>query len=111
MVKRRGVMCIELQEYALSCQDDVEEFSRRVAECLHPTESPKIVLDLSETIAIGSQMLGEIIALSKQVRALGGRMALCNLQSPVRQLYRSHFDLARMFGACSGCAGSVLRSC
>ena len=87
MVKWRGVMCIELQEYALSCQDDVEEFSWKVAECLHPTESPKIVLNLSETIAIGSQMLGEIIALSKQVRALGGRMTLCNLQPPVRQLF------------------------
>ena len=47
---------------------------------------PRIVLDLGAVSWIGSRMIGQIAALHKSVKAAGGRLALCNVNSEVTEV-------------------------
>jgi stage II sporulation protein AA (anti-sigma F factor antagonist) len=51
-----------------------------------------LVLDLSKLIFIGSAGLRTILLVAKQLKAAGGRLALCSLQKPVKEV----FELTRV---------------
>jgi anti-anti-sigma factor len=46
-----------------------------------------LVLDLSKLTFIGSAGLRTILLVAKQVKAAGGRLALCSLSKPVKDVF------------------------
>jgi anti-sigma B factor antagonist len=56
------------------------------AELIHVADDlkpPRLVVDMSAVTGLGSRMIGQLAHLHKQVRAAGGRLALCQLQPDV----------------------------
>jgi anti-sigma B factor antagonist len=59
------------------------------AELMHLADDlsvPKLVLDLTDVISLASRMIGQFAMLHKQVKAAGGRMALCNVRPTVAEV-------------------------
>jgi anti-sigma B factor antagonist len=60
------------------------------AELLHLVDdlgpAPKLVLDFGEVTGMGSRMIGQLAALHKQVKAAGGRLALCRVRPEVAEV-------------------------
>jgi anti-anti-sigma factor len=55
----------------------------------HPAKSvsvPRIVLDLSAVKWVGSRMIGQLASLHKAVKAVGGRLALCNVNPDITEV-------------------------
>jgi anti-sigma B factor antagonist len=64
-----------------------ETIASLAAELAHVAdEAPKLVLDLSEVTGLSSRMLGQLAALHKQLRAAGGRLALCQVRPDVAEV-------------------------
>lgn len=52
----------------------------------------RIVLDLSPVEAMATHMLGELLVVHKKVQAAGGRLAMCEFQPQLREV----FDLLKL---------------
>lgn len=58
-----------------------------------PKVNHRIVLDFAHVTMMGSLALGLLVELSKQCKATGGVMALCNLNEDLRGILKmSHLD-------------------
>jgi anti-sigma B factor antagonist len=59
------------------------------AELMHLADdlgTPKLVLDFADVTGMGSRMIGQLVALHKQVKAAGGRLALCSVRPEVAEV-------------------------
>jgi anti-anti-sigma factor len=59
--------------------------------------APKLVLDLTDVTGMGSRMIGQLAALHKQVKAAGGRLALCQVQPEIAEVIEM-CKLTTLFG-------------
>ncbi|HEX5272104.1 MAG TPA: STAS domain-containing protein [Gemmataceae bacterium] len=57
------------------------------AELMHLADdlgpAPRLVLDFDGVSWLGSRMIGQLAAIQKQVKAAGGRMAVCNVRPEI----------------------------
>lgn len=71
------------------------------AELLHLTDDlgppPKLVLDFSDVSGMGSRMIGQLAGLYKQVKASGGRLALCSVRPEIAEVIET-CKLTTLFG-------------
>jgi anti-anti-sigma factor len=59
------------------------------AELMHLADdlgAAKLVLDFSDVNGLGSRMIGQLAALHKQVKAAGGRLALCQVRAEITEV-------------------------
>jgi anti-sigma B factor antagonist len=80
------------------------------AELMHLTDdlgqAPKLVLDFAGVSGLGSRMIGQLAALHKEVRAAGGRLALCNMRPEIAEVIET-CKLTALFGVHPDEAGAV----
>ena len=70
------------------------------AELMHLTDdlgSPKLVLDFAGVTGLGSRMIGQLASLHKQIKAAGGRLALCNVCPDIAEVIET-CKLTTLFG-------------
>jgi anti-sigma B factor antagonist len=71
------------------------------AELLHLADdlgpAPRLVLDFAGVSGLGSRMIGQLAALHKQVKAAGGRLALCNVRPEIAEVIET-CKLTTLFG-------------
>jgi anti-sigma B factor antagonist len=71
------------------------------AELMHLADdlgpAPKLVLDFADVAGLGSRMIGQLAALHKQVKAAGGRLALCNVRPEIAEVIET-CKLTALFG-------------
>lgn len=71
------------------------------AELMHLADdlgpAPRLVLDLAEVTGMGSRMIGQLAALYKQVKAAGGRLALCDVRPEIAEVIET-CKLTTLFG-------------
>jgi anti-sigma B factor antagonist len=53
---------------------------------------PRLLLDFANVQSLSSLMLGKLVGLNRTVETAGGRLALCNLRPPIREI----FDVTRL---------------
>ena len=83
------------------------------AELMHLADdlgpAPKLVLDFADVTGLGSRMIGQLAALHKQVKAAGGRLALCNVREEIAEVIET-CKLTTLFGVCPDEAAAVAGS-
>lgn len=62
------------------------EFERVVVERLE-AGAPAMIIDGSELVYISSAGLRVVLVAGKRLRASAGRLALCNLSKPIREVF------------------------
>jgi len=70
------------------------------AELMHLTDdlsAPKLLLDFAAVTGLGSRMIGQLASLHKQVKAAGGRLALCNVCPDIAEVIET-CKLTKLFG-------------
>jgi anti-sigma B factor antagonist len=70
------------------------------AELMHLADDlgvPKLVLDFADVTGLGSRMVGQLAALHKQVKAAGGRLALCQVRPEIAEVIET-CKLTTLFG-------------
>jgi len=61
----------------------------------------RLVLNLAAIEKISTMMLGKLMALHSKIRAMGGRVVLCGVDSEVRAVLKA-FRLHHIFPICAG---------
>jgi len=59
------------------------------AELMHLADdlgTPRLVIDLAGVNSLGSRMIGQLASLHRQVKAAGGRLALCNVRPEIAEV-------------------------
>lgn len=70
------------------------------AELMHladDLDKPNLVLDFADVAGLGSRMIGQLAALHKQVKAAGGRLALCRVRPEIAEVIET-CKLTTLFG-------------
>ncbi|MBI1387904.1 MAG: anti-sigma factor antagonist [bacterium] len=87
--EQNGVTVIELTIDELDA-DTVAEFNQRAEACL--AASDRLILDMNRLKFIDSSGLGAVLSVKRKLDARQGKMALCRLSAPVREI----MDLVRL---------------
>ena len=74
----------------LAIVDAGEEMSRFVEH----SQPRRLVVSFDHVCSCGSQAVGDLVNLAKQVRKYGGEIKLCSMSNRVREV----FDLCRLIG-------------
>jgi anti-sigma B factor antagonist len=78
-----------------------QQVGAMTAELMHLTDdlgpAPRLVLDFACVTGLGSRMIGQLAALLKQVKAAGGRLALCNVRPEIAEVIET-CKLTTLFG-------------
>jgi anti-anti-sigma factor len=78
--------------HELHCRE-IDDGAVGVLELLADPTTRHVVLDFRQTDYFGSSALGLFVRLWKRVKRRGGRMALCNLSEPEKEILRiTHLD-------------------
>ena len=88
--RRVGAVLVVEVKYDHLDADNSEEFKSAILPLL--TQADRIVFDLSEVGFLDSSGLGIFLSCIRRVKALGGDLKLCGLQSMLRSL----FELVKM---------------
>ena len=87
-----------------------EQVGSLTAELTHLADdlgpAPKLVLDFASVTGLGSRMIGQLAALYKQVKAAGGRLALCNVRPEIAEVIET-CKLTTLFHVCPDEAAAV----
>ena len=90
---QRQTLIVSPQENVSSLADErVQPELMRIFQSLHPPVA-RVVVDFGQIAYFGSSMLEAMLKVWKQVHALGGRMAICNLSPVGREVLQTgRFD-------------------
>lgn len=66
----------------------VELISERLFDLAKRIDKPQLLLDFRGVDRLYSILLGKIIALHKNVQAMGGRLVLCNLRPAIYEAFQ-----------------------
>lgn len=103
---RDGVMHIEIDEYLLTGQFDESEFRKRVDDHLTSVQRPLIVINLAKVESISSRLLGELLAINREVERREGQMRLAQLAPLVREVFAAT-RLDRKIQVCDSVAEAI----
>jgi anti-sigma B factor antagonist len=84
-----GVTLVTFTPQDLVQADDIEEVGRQLINLVENFSTSRLVLDLRHVTRLSSLLLGKLIALNHRVQAAGGRLALCNVNQKVHDVFRS----------------------
>ena len=64
-----------------------EETGAALHQLVDQAEQRRLLLDFANVLSVTSMMLSKLIMLEKRIRSVGGRLALCNLNPDLRQVF------------------------
>jgi anti-sigma B factor antagonist len=74
-----SVTVVRLLDIELVRPDHIDALGVRLLRVADELGCRRVVLDLARLERLGSSLIGKILGLYKRLRAVGGRLALCNL--------------------------------
>lgn len=77
---------IALGEVGLTRQVDITRLMERLGDAIAVSEDPIIVLDCRRVESVGSVMLGELIALNKQLKVKDKQLRLARLNDDAKKV-------------------------
>jgi anti-sigma B factor antagonist len=81
-----AVTVVRLLDAELVRPDHIDALGVRLLRVADELGCRRVVLDLARLERLGSSLVGKILGLHKRLRAVGGRLALCNLSPGLREI-------------------------
>ncbi len=69
-------------------QNDIEALAQAVMSVIEQGEKLNLVLDFSNVRFLSSSVLGLLIRISKKIYERNGRLALCNIDSKIYEVFK-----------------------
>lgn len=85
--EHRGVTRIDIEDYALTTRGDISDFVHRIEQVIDERNQPRILIAMDNLVSVSSQIVGELFALDKKIRAKGGMLRLANVKGEVRTVF------------------------
>ncbi len=85
--EHRGVTRVDIEDYALNGRGDVADFVQRIEQIISEQNPPRILITMDNVESVSSQIVGELFALDKKVRAKNGMLRLANVKGEVRTIF------------------------
>jgi anti-anti-sigma factor len=85
--EHRGVTRIDIEDYTLTTRADITAFVQRVEQVIDDRNQPRILIAMDNVVSVSSQIVGELFALDKKIRAKGGMLRLANVKGEVRTVF------------------------
>ncbi len=83
-----GVIVATLLEKKILDEPNIESLGRELFALVDTEGRRKIVLDFHLVEYLSSAALGKLITMHKKVTTSGGRMALCNIQKDILDVFK-----------------------
>jgi len=81
------VTVVELTQRKILDEINITRIGEELAALVAADEKPKILLDFSAVSHMSSSALGMLITLHKRIREKSGRLALCNIQPSIYEVF------------------------
>jgi anti-anti-sigma factor len=81
------VTAVNFTDNKILDRQSVEAIGEEILSLVDELGRKKIVLDLAKVEYLSSGILGKFIALNKRLRAAGGRLALCNINPQIYEVF------------------------
>ena len=91
-----GVTVLRFHDRNLFDETTIREVGAQLFAALPAGRPPRLILDFSAVQQVSSAMLGKLILLQRKVDAAGGKLRLCELGPPIRDVMRTT-NLDRLF--------------
>ncbi|MFN8707363.1 MAG: STAS domain-containing protein [Planctomyces sp.] len=88
VVEEDGVTIARLLERKILDEANIEALGQELFALVDRDGLKKIVLDFSLVEYLSSAALGKLITMHKKVGTAGGRMALCNIQKDILDVFK-----------------------
>ena len=92
-----GITVARVTAAELWTDQQIDSLTAEVTHLADDLGTARLVLDLGGVNGLGSRMIGQLAMLHKQVRAAGGRLALCNVRPEVAEVIET-CKLTGLFG-------------
>jgi anti-anti-sigma factor len=101
-----GVTVAQVTKPELWKDEDVGAVTAELMNLVDDLGAAKLVLDFAGVTGMGSRMVGQLAALHKQVKAGGGRLALCDVRPDIAEVIET-CKLTALFGVYADEAAAV----
>jgi anti-sigma B factor antagonist len=89
LLQRMGdVIIIEFTESSILDQSKIDRLHQEMQTIIEKSGLPKLILSFENVQHISSAMLGVLMSLNKQVKAMGGEMRLAAISSSIMEVFK-----------------------
>jgi anti-sigma B factor antagonist len=81
------VTLVRLRARSILTEPDAASVGHRLAELIDAPDCRKVVLDLGEVRSMTTMMAGQFLALHRRLQAVGGRLAICNSDRVLAEIF------------------------
>jgi anti-sigma B factor antagonist len=82
------VTVVTFRDRELLEEATIQTIGEQLADMVERLDHPQVVINLDAVEKLSTMMLGKIIALHKRIRAVGGRLALCGVESRLYDIFQ-----------------------
>lgn len=82
-----GITQFNIEEVKIIRQEEMEDFSRQIADTIDRIDKPMIIISFESVRVICSRLLGEIVALNRKIRERGGKLKLACVSENIRKVF------------------------
>lgn len=92
----KKVFVVTICKSRLTNENDIMEFKTEVNKLIDRTEKIHMLIDFSQVMFLTSFVIGQLVAIYKQIKAAKGKMALCCVNPSIMEIFKITF-LTKVF--------------
>jgi len=81
-----GIAMVSFRDRILLAPNEIQLIEKELLGLIVEMAEPRLVVDFTEVQALSSRMLGTMINVQNEIKALGGKMALCHTNDRIAKI-------------------------